>query len=42
VNRVSPAGTTTKVGVGDVVVWCEEVSDGGTIDFSLTALYSAA
>jgi len=40
-NRTSPVGTTTKVGVGDVVVWVEEVSGTGTIDFSLTAHYEA-
>ena len=38
-NRVSPVGSTTKPGVGDVVVWVEEVSGTGTIDFSLTAWY---
>jgi hypothetical protein len=42
VNRVSPVGTTTKVGTGDVVVWVEEVSGSGTLDFSLTAFYAAA
>ena len=38
-NRVSPVGSTTKPGVGDVVVWVEEVSGTGTIDWHLTALY---
>jgi hypothetical protein len=42
VNRVSPVGTTTKPAAGDIVVWVEEVTNGGTLDFSLTALYSAA
>ena len=40
-NRASPVGSTTKVGAGDVVVWVEEVADGGTLDFSLTAIYAA-
>ena len=40
-NRVSPVGTTTKPGVGDVVVWVEEVSGTGTDDFSITAIYEA-
>lgn len=38
-DRASPAGSTTKVGVGDVVVWIEEVSGTGTLDFCLTAIY---
>lgn len=38
-NRTSPVGATTKPGVGDIVVWVEEVSGTGTIDFSLTAWY---
>lgn len=38
-NRISPAGSTTKPGVGDLVVWVEEVTNGGTIDFALTAIY---
>lgn len=38
-NRASPVGTTTPPGVGDLVVWVEEVSGTGTLDFSLTALY---
>jgi len=41
-NRASPVGSTTKPGVGDVVVWVEEVSDGGTLDFCLTGVYEAA
>lgn len=35
------AGATGKPGAGDLVVWVEEVSDGGTLDFSLTATYEA-
>lgn len=38
-NRVSPVGSTTNPGVGDLVVWVEEVTNGGTIDFSITATY---
>ena len=38
-NLTSPVGAATKPGVGDLVVWVEEVTNGGTIDFSLTALY---
>jgi hypothetical protein len=41
-NRVSPVGSTTKPGVGDLVVWAEEVTDGGTLDFSITAIYTVA
>ena len=41
-NRASPVGSTTKVGVGDLVVWAEEVSGTGTLDFSLSAIYAAA
>ena len=41
-NRVSPVGSTTKVGVGDLVVWAEEVSGSGTLDLTLTAIYAAA
>ncbi len=40
-NRVSPVGSTTKPGVGDLVVWVEEVSGTGTIDFILSAVYKA-
>lgn len=35
------AGATGKPGVGDIVVWVNEVSGTGTIDFSLTAIYEA-
>jgi hypothetical protein len=46
VGRTSPAGagagTTGKPGVGDLVLWVEEVADGGTLDFSVTVLYEAA
>jgi len=38
-NRTSPFDATTLVGVGDLVCLVEEVSDGGTLDFSLTAIY---
>jgi len=38
-NRASPAGSTTKPGAGDIVVWVEEVVDDGTLDFTLTAIY---
>jgi len=41
-NRASPVGSTTKPAAGDVVVWVEEVTNGGTLDFSLTAIYEAA
>jgi len=39
VNLTSPVGATTKPGAGDVVVWVEEVSGTGTIDFSVSAWY---
>jgi len=35
------AGATGKPGDGDIVVWVEEVSGTGTIDFCLTAIYEA-
>ena len=38
-NRTSPVGATTKPGVGDLVVWVEEVSGSGTLDFVLSAIY---
>lgn len=38
-NLASPVGTTTNPGVGDVVVYVEEVTDTGTLDFSVTAIY---
>lgn len=41
-DRVSPVGSTTKPGVGDLVAWVEEVGGTGTMDFSLTAIYEAA
>lgn len=41
-NRTSPVGATTKPGVGDLVMWVEEVSDTGTIDFCVTVTYEAA
>ena len=41
----SPAGAaggaTGKPGAGDVVMWCEEVTNGGTIDFCITLFYRA-
>jgi len=40
-NRTSPVGATTKPGVGDLVVWVEEVTDTGTLDFILSAIYEA-
>lgn len=40
-NRASPVGSTTKVGVGDLVVWVEEVTDTGTLDFVISAIYEA-
>lgn len=40
-NRASPVGSATKPGTGDLVVWVEEVSGTGTLDFSLTAIYEA-
>ena len=36
------AGATGRPGVGDLVVWVEEVGGTGTIDFSLKAIYEAA
>lgn len=36
------AGATGKPGAGDVVVWVEEVSGAGTIDFHITAIYETA
>jgi hypothetical protein len=33
------SGTAVAPGAGDVVVWVEEVTNGGTIDFNITALY---
>ena len=41
-NRTSPVGATTKPGAGDLVVWVEEVSGSGTIDFCVTVTYEAA
>jgi len=41
-NRASPVGTTTKVGVGDLVVWVEEVAGTGTLDISITGIYETA
>jgi len=41
-NRASPVGSTTKPGTGDIVVWVEEVSGSGTLDFCLTGIYEAA
>jgi hypothetical protein len=35
------AGATGKPGAGDIVVWVEEVSGTGTIDFSITAHYES-
>ncbi|GAF79950.1 unnamed protein product, partial [marine sediment metagenome] len=39
----SPAGaaggTTGKSGEGDLVMWCEEVSGSGTIDFCIRVDY---
>jgi hypothetical protein len=42
VNRDSPVGSTTKPGVGDLVMWVEEVGGAGTIDFCITPTYEAA
>ena len=36
------AGATGRPGAGDLVVWVEEVTNGGTIDFCLGAAYSTA
>ena len=41
-NRTSPVGATTKPGVGDLVVWVEEVGGAGTLDFCVTVTYEAA
>lgn len=35
----SASGTAVAPGAGDIVVWVEEVSGTGNIDFSITALY---
>lgn len=35
-------GATGRPGVGDLVVWVEEVSGTGTIDFSIKAIYEVA
>jgi len=35
------AGATGKPAAGDLVVWVEEVTNGGTLDFSLTGIYEA-
>jgi len=35
-------GTTGKPGAGDLVMWVEEVSGTGTIDFHVVALYETA
>ena len=40
-NRTSPVGATTKPGVGDIVVFVDEVSGSGTLDFSVIAIYEA-
>jgi len=39
-NRTSPAGNVMPA-VGDLVVWVEEVTNGGTLDFSLLCQYEA-
>ena len=39
VDRASPVGAATKPGIGDVVVWVEEISGTGTVDVSITAIY---
>ena len=45
-GRASPAGaggsTTGKPAAGDLVLWVEEVSDVGTLDFCLTTIYETA
>ena len=41
VNLSSPAGDTTKPGAGDIVMWAEEVTNGGTLDFCVTLFYRA-
>jgi hypothetical protein len=35
------AGATGKPGAGDIVLWAEEVTDGGTLDFCVTLQYRA-
>lgn len=37
----NPDGNAVAPAVGDLVVWVEEVSGTGTLDFSLSALYEA-
>ncbi len=39
VTIASSTGTAVASGVGDIVVWVEEVSGTGNIDFNITALY---
>ena len=39
VTLTASSGTAVAPGVGDIVVWVEEVTTGGTIDFNITALY---
>ena len=36
------SGATGKPGAGDIVVWVEEATNGGTLDFSITATYETA
>ena len=40
-NRTSPAGTTTKPGVGDLVVFIDELGGSATIAFAVIAVYAS-
>lgn len=41
VDMVNPANTTNHSGAGDLVLWVEEVTNGGSVDFSFTVTYEA-
>jgi hypothetical protein len=42
VNLTSPVGSTTPSGLGDLVLYAEEVSGTGTVDFNITLFYETA
>ena len=41
-NIITAATATGRVGVGDFVMLAEEVTDGGTLDISVTVIYTTA
>jgi len=41
-NIVTAGNATGRVGVGDCVMFVEEVTDGGTLDASITVIYTTA